>query len=65
MESEPEISQPQHRRSRRQGTGHFRGCAAVGNVPGLEAGVAGLVCALAAAGMFPAASCRGHPEPNS
>jgi hypothetical protein len=32
---------------------------------GLEAGVAGLVYALAAAGMFPAASCRGHPEPDS
>ena len=32
---------------------------------GLEAGVAGLVYALSAAGMFPAASCRGHPEPNS
>jgi hypothetical protein len=32
---------------------------------GLEAGVAGLVYALSAAGMFPAASCRGHPEPYS
>ena len=32
---------------------------------GLETGVAGLVYALAAAGMFPAASCRGHPEPDS
>jgi hypothetical protein len=32
---------------------------------GLEAGVAGLVYALSAAGMFPAASCRGHPEPDS
>ena len=32
---------------------------------GLEAGVAGLVYALSAAGMFPAASCRGHPEPGS
>jgi hypothetical protein len=31
----------------------------------LEAGVAGLVYALAAAGMFPAASCRGHPEPDA
>lgn len=31
----------------------------------LEAGVAGLVYALSAAGMFPAASCRGHPEPDS
>lgn len=30
---------------------------------GLEAGVAGLVYALSAAGMFPAASCRGHAEP--
>jgi hypothetical protein len=28
----------------------------------LEAGVAGLVYALSAAGMFPAASCRGHAE---
>lgn len=32
---------------------------------GLEAGVAGLVYALSAAGMFPAASCRGHPDPDS
>lgn len=32
---------------------------------GLEAGVAGLVYALSAVGMFPAASCRGHPEPDS
>jgi hypothetical protein len=32
---------------------------------GLEAGVAGLVYALSAAGMYPAASCRGHPEPDS
>jgi len=32
---------------------------------GLEAGVAGLVYMLAAAGMFPAASCRGHPEPDA
>jgi hypothetical protein len=32
---------------------------------GLEAGVAGLVHALSAAGMFPAASCRGHPELDS
>lgn len=32
---------------------------------GLEAGVAGLVYALSAAGMFPAASCRGHPEPDA
>lgn len=32
---------------------------------GLETGVAGLVYALSAAGMFPAASCRGHPEPDS
>src|SRR6202012_320103 len=32
---------------------------------GLEAGVAGLVYALSAAGMYPAASCRGHPEPGS
>lgn len=32
---------------------------------GLEAGVAGLVYALSAAGIYPAASCRGHPEPNS
>ena len=31
----------------------------------LEAGVAGLVYALSAAGLFPAASCRGHPEPDS
>ena len=29
---------------------------------GLEAGVAGLVYALSAAGMFPAASCRGHAD---
>jgi hypothetical protein len=32
---------------------------------GLEVGVAGLVYALSAAGMFPAASCRGHPDPDS
>jgi len=32
---------------------------------GLEIGVAGLVYALAAAGMYPAASCRGHVGPNS
>lgn len=32
---------------------------------GLETGVAGLVYALSAAGMFPAASCRGHPGPDS
>ncbi len=32
---------------------------------GLEAGVAGLVYALSAAGMFPAASCRGHAEPDA
>ena len=32
---------------------------------GLEAGMAGLVYALSAAGMYPAASCRGHPEPGS
>lgn len=32
---------------------------------GLETGVAGLVYALSAAGMFPAASCRGHPDPDS
>ena len=31
---------------------------------GLEAGVAGLVYALSAAGMYPAASCRGHPGPD-
>lgn len=30
----------------------------------LELGVAGLVYALSAAGMYPAASCRGHPGPN-
>jgi hypothetical protein len=29
---------------------------------GLEAGVAGLVYSLSAAGMFPAASCRGHAD---
>lgn len=32
---------------------------------GLEVGVAGLVYALSAAGMFPAASCRGHADPAS
>jgi hypothetical protein len=32
---------------------------------GLELGVAGLVYALAAAGMHPAASCRGHPDPDA
>lgn len=32
---------------------------------GLDAGVAGLVYALSAAGMFPAASCRGHAEPEA
>jgi len=32
---------------------------------GLEVGVAGLVHALAAAGCFPAASCRGHTESHS
>ena len=32
---------------------------------GLEAGVAGLVYALSAAGMFPAASCRGHADPDA
>jgi hypothetical protein len=32
---------------------------------GLEAGVASLVYSLSAAGMFPAASCRGHPGPVS
>jgi hypothetical protein len=32
---------------------------------GLEIGVAGLVYALAAAGMYPAASCRGHADPNA
>ena len=32
---------------------------------GLEVGVAGLVYALSAAGMFPAASCRGHADPDS
>jgi hypothetical protein len=31
---------------------------------GLEAGVAGLVYSLSAAGMYPAASCRGHPGPD-
>jgi hypothetical protein len=31
----------------------------------LEIGVAGLVYALAAAGMYPAASCRGHADPNA
>ena len=31
---------------------------------GLELGVAGLVYAIAAAGMYPAASCRGHADPN-
>jgi hypothetical protein len=31
----------------------------------LEAGVAGLVYALSAAGMFPAASCRGHADPDA
>lgn len=30
----------------------------------LEIGVAGLVYALAAAGIYPAASCRGHTDPN-
>jgi hypothetical protein len=32
---------------------------------GLEAGVAGLIYALSAAGMFPAASCRGHADPDA
>lgn len=32
---------------------------------GLELGVAGLVYALAAAGMYPAASCRGHSDSNA
>jgi hypothetical protein len=32
---------------------------------GLELGVAGLVYALSAAGMFPAASCRGHADPDA
>jgi hypothetical protein len=32
---------------------------------GLEIGVAGLVYALAAAGMYPAASCRGHADSNA
>ncbi len=32
---------------------------------GLELGVAGLVYCLAAAGMYPAASCRGHPGPSA
>lgn len=31
----------------------------------LEAGVAGLVYALSIAGMFPAASCRGHADPDA
>jgi len=31
----------------------------------LELGVAGLVYCLAAAGMYPAASCRGHPGPSA
>jgi len=39
--------------------------SACSTTSGLEAGVAGLVCALSAAGMYPAASCRGHPEPGS
>jgi hypothetical protein len=32
---------------------------------GLEVGVGGLVYALSAAGMFPAASCRGHADPDA
>jgi hypothetical protein len=36
-----------------------------GALESLEAGVAGLVYALSAVGMFPAASCRGHPETDS
>lgn len=32
---------------------------------GLELGVAGLVYCLTAAGMYPAASCRGHPGPSA
>ena len=32
---------------------------------GLELGVAGVVYCLAAAGMYPAASCRGHPGPSA
>lgn len=32
---------------------------------GLELGVAGLVYCLAAAGIYPAASCRGHPGPSA
>jgi hypothetical protein len=32
---------------------------------GLELGVAGLVYALSSAGMFPAASCRGHADPDA
>jgi hypothetical protein len=36
-----------------------------GDLEGLEIGVAGLAYALAAAGMYPAASCRGHVGPNA
>jgi hypothetical protein len=39
--------------------------AGVPALEGLEAGVAGLVYALSAAGMFPAASCRGHAGPET
>lgn len=36
-----------------------------GRLDGLEIGVAGLVYCLSAAGMYPAASCRGHTGPNA
>lgn len=36
-----------------------------GRLDGLEIGVAGLVYCLSAAGMYPAASCRGHTCPNA
>ena len=37
----------------------------IGKLEGLEIGVAGLVYCLAAAGMYPAASCRGHEGSNA
>lgn len=44
---------------------HIPGDEGPSSFDGLELGVAGLVHALSAAGMFPAASCRGHAAPDA
>ena len=60
-----EVAQPAEHGAHAQPGAHAPYLTGEPALEGLEVGVAGLVYALSAAGMFPAASCRGHVDPDS